>query len=138
MKRESSEITPNLGGVRRVAVVAAVTGALVAGLPGVREANAHAPWPHNGCTFARDSWYGVFDFKHACDHHDGCYVQHWGSQWTCDVWFLNDMIGSCYGYTRAWTWQRSACISTAWTYFNFVRSHGWSFYWIWAPMGVRT
>ncbi|HEY5877314.1 MAG TPA: hypothetical protein VIU11_00290 [Nakamurella sp.] len=68
--------------------------------------NAAHPWPSDGCSTpgARISTVpGIFDFTHACIHHDGCYTgfprdgrpTYWVSRLQCDGWFLGDLQASC-------------------------------------------
>lgn len=90
------------------------------------------PWPHNGCT-ASPNRVGAADFTYACNHHDGCYAEHWANRLTCDNWFLNDMMAEC----DRIPWPNNiptmfdpvrACRSTGQTYYQAVRAMGERFY----------
>lgn len=52
-------------------------------------------WSTNGCTAVPDSVRGLYYFEHACDHHDGCYGNHWQSRLGCDDKFRRNMHASC-------------------------------------------
>jgi RHS repeat-associated protein len=69
----------------------------------------------------------VFDFKDACNNHDWCYGQKYGTaRRTCDNNFLSDMNSWCDEYaTGTWTgWARhKPCLGYAQVYYNAVR--GW-------------
>lgn len=97
-------------------------------------------WTSNGCSFVPD--HGMdFNFEHACDHHDGCYGNHWASRSTCDQWFLNDMRASCEamweGGRHFGINQRERCYDRASIYYWGVRRFG-DFAWdrrsAWVPM----
>lgn len=81
------------------------------------------PWPSDGCTKVLNWVPGVFNFTHACQHHDGCYVNRWASRTTCDSWFLNDMNASCPPSSILWI-NRPNCYSTAYTYYLGVSACG--------------
>jgi hypothetical protein len=82
------------------------------------------PWASDGCTKAVDSINHLFNFAHACEHHDGCYVQRFSNDKNvCDSWFLNDMRASCQtGDT--WPALRAQCEAVAWGYYYAVRACG--------------
>ncbi|MCP2293292.1 phospholipase A2 [Nocardia amikacinitolerans] len=69
----------------------------------------------------------IYDFNHACKHHDGCYEgfprngkpTHWVSRKQCDDWFLGDMWHSCQS-----SWDQRSCLSWMATYYNGVRVGG--------------
>lgn len=81
------------------------------------------PWPSDGCTKVLNWIPGVFNFTHACQHHDGCYVNHWAAKNTCDGWFFNDMIASC-GTSSTLLVNRPSCYSWASTYWAGVQLCG--------------
>jgi hypothetical protein len=94
-------------------------------------------WPTNGCSYAPDSTWGVFDFTHACAHHDGCYGGYsrygqpgvWITRQQCDVWLYNDMAASCrWQHGSSTTWRAKLCFATARRYYELVRSLGARFY----------
>lgn len=73
---------------------------------------------------------GVFDFNHACKHHDGCYEgfprngepTYWVSRWQCDEWFYRDMRASCEEQAR---WDvLGGCYNQADIYWSGVRVGG--------------
>jgi hypothetical protein len=80
---------------------------------------------------------GVFDFGHACVHHDGCYKgfpkssggppTYWVSRSQCDYWFLLDMQASCrwkHGGNPSATWAGRQCLQWASNYHWAVRTYG--------------
>lgn len=76
------------------------------------------PWPSDACTKVPNTMPGIFNFTHACQHHDGCYVNRWSSdKATCDRWFLNDMVAGC-------GWWNSSCLNWAAAYYAGVRACG--------------
>jgi hypothetical protein len=88
-------------------------------------------WPSDGCTKAPNWVPGVYNFTHACQHHDGCYVNHWADRGTCDQWFLNDMRAGC-------AWWNTKCNEAAVAYYWAVRICGNYSYdnrSIWTPAG---
>ena len=85
-------------------------------------------WSTNGCTVVPDRIWGVFNFNHACDHHDGCYGGQWASRYSCDVTMWYDMNSSC---NEMWSWwhpSRAACKTVRTTYYYGVRALGWHAY----------
>lgn len=84
-------------------------------------------WYTNGCNFVPEDG-PYFDFGHACTHHDGCYEYHWGSQATCDWWFLNDMLASCDAMGEGY-----ACRAQAFAYWYGVREFGLPWYLVHSP-----
>ncbi len=123
-----------------IVVLALVAGAI--GLATASPASAHTgggaatggtqwhPWTSDACSWVPDRIPRVFDFSHACQHHDGCYRGHWASRATCDRRFLDDMRASCRTSTTRW-WNRPSCHGWAWTYFAGVRMVGatpWRYY----------
>lgn len=99
------------------------------------------PWPSNGCgptgrgVLIPDSVKGVFNFNHACDHHDGCYggfqrngrATYWYSRSACDAQFRSDMLASCrwqHGSNLRKTWASLQCASLSTTYWLAVRASG--------------
>ena len=82
------------------------------------------PWPSDGCTKVPNTVPGVFNFTHACQHHDGCYVRRFSSsRSTCDSWFLNDMNASC-RTSSTLSLNRSRCYAVANVYYLGVRACG--------------
>jgi hypothetical protein len=107
--------------------------------------DGHHPWPTNGCGpggFGRlvpDKVIGIYNFNHACDHHDGCYAgfpksgkpTYWVTRRQCDTWFLYDMQNSCrwrHGSNPSRTWAGRRCLDAADDYHWAVRAHGRSSY----------
>lgn len=88
------------------------------------------PWTSDGCSNVPNWQWGVFNFTHACQHHDGCYRNHWADRYTCDQWFLNDMYASC-GTGDTWGVNRWTCRAIARTYYWGVRNLGVSAYYGW-------
>lgn len=99
------------------------------------------PWPYDGCSTpgARiNSQPGVFDFLHACIHHDGCYggYDRFGdpdatiSRLRCDNTFLADMRASCAEEHQSDPNSQTAmqCRNTATLYYTAVRLFGRQFY----------
>ena len=90
------------------------------------------PWAADGCTLSPDSWSNLYNFKHACDHHDGCYLGfaprggkavYWVSKDQCDRWFLDDMNATCREMhpprSRYLPYSnRDACLDIARGYYN--------------------
>lgn len=96
------------------------------------------PWETNGCSTPGvrvNSVTGIYDFGHACKHHDGCYtgfprngqITYWTSRSQCDAWFLYDMQASCrwqHGTNPSVTWAGRQCDQWASNYHWAVRSYG--------------
>lgn len=93
------------------------------------------PWVTNGCTAVPDRIWGVMDFNHACDHHDGCYGGHWQSRWGCDVTFYYNMERSCVEDWQWWHPSRGICRGMRNTYFSGVRALGYVAYNGWSISG---
>jgi hypothetical protein len=78
-------------------------------------------WSSTGCSIpgaTLDSVPGVFDFRHACVHHSGCYQL-----------FRADLQASCaVTYGTSTNWRAGECRSTAETYYEVVRSFGATYY----------
>lgn len=100
----------------------------------VSSSNAPSSYRGNGC--GPNGWVtnlipnavpAITDFTSACNNHDWCYGQHWGTpRRTCDDNFRNDMNTWCdANATGTWTgWARhKPCLAVAWVYYNAVR--GW-------------
>lgn len=81
------------------------------------------PWEDDGCSVVPDVVPGLFQFTHACQHHDGCYGARTSSRLGCDVRFLFDLRMSCY---TVWTTpeNRPECLRLANIYFLGVRVFG--------------
>lgn len=93
------------------------------------------PWQTNGCTAVPDSVWGVFNFNHPCDHHDGCYGGHWASRLGCDNEFWSDMDATC---SNMWSWwhpSRGLCRNVRDTYYAGVRALGYVAYNGWSISG---
>lgn len=95
----------------------------------------HEWWSTNGCTSVPDSVRGVFYFNHPCDHHDGCYGNHWQSRLGCDNTFWSNMNSAC-NYNWAW-WNpaRAACRTVRDSYYAGVRALGYPAYNGWSISG---
>jgi hypothetical protein len=85
--------------------------------PAVPANHGWHPWPTDGCSTPGaniGAIPGVFDFGHACVHHDGCYKgfplngqpTYWVSRSQCDQWFIDDMNASC-------RWQHATGLGSA-------------------------
>src|SRR5687767_12367580 len=82
----------------------------------------------------------VFDFYHACAHHDGCYKgfpdaagkpTYWVSQQQCDDWFLGETIASCHWQhgRQSTSKAMSQCLDWANLYYFAVhKGGGWGPY----------
>jgi hypothetical protein len=95
------------------------------------------PWSTDGCStpgIKISSVRGVFNFRHACEHHDGCYKgfprdgkpTYWVSRSQCDLWFLYDMQASCrwqHGDDPSATRTGRDCEQWASNYLYAVRTH---------------
>ena len=97
------------------------------------------PWGDGGCILpgaAIDSVPGLFDFRHACTHHDGCYqgLDRTGGaavidRLRCDELFRTDLAASCdYLHGAAHNWRARECDSTADAYYAVARSFGRTYY----------
>ncbi len=98
--------------------------------------DGYHPWPTDGCSTPGiniNSVAGVFNFRHACIHHDGCYTGFplngtptwWTSRSQCDSWFLYDMEASCrwqHGSNPYATAAGRQCMQWAANYFYAVRT----------------
>jgi phospholipase A2-like protein len=96
-------------------------------------------WSSTGCSIpgaTLDSVPGVFDFRHACVHHSGCYqgLDRQGAparidRLRCDQLFRADLQASCaVTYGTSTNWRAGECRSTAETYYEVVRSFGATYY----------
>lgn len=94
-------------------------------------------WATNGCTAVPDSAPGVFNFNHACDHHDGCYGNHWASRLGCDNEFWSDMEATCVNMWAWWHPSRPLCRSVRDTYYAGVRALGYVAYNGWSISGPQ-
>lgn len=93
-------------------------------------------WPTNGCTVVPDQINGVFYFNHACDHHDGCYVNHWESRSGCDARFYWNMEASCRHNFSWWNPSRALCRGVRNTYYLGVRALGAPAYYNWSISSI--
>ena len=96
------------------------------------------PWATNGCSTPLvrvNAVPGIYDFGHACKHHDGCYTgfprngqpTYWVSRSQCDAWFLYDMQASCrwqHGANPSSSWAGRQCEQWASNYLLAVRTYG--------------
>lgn len=117
--------------------VAALTGARPA-TPADVALDAHT-WGTAGCFLPGadiDEVPGVFDFRHACIHHGGCYqgLDRDGDpavvdRLRCDQLFRTDLHASCTVVHGASTSRRAReCTDTAEAYFAIARSFGGTYY----------
>ena len=106
--------------------------------PGNEMLESHS-WGENGCTLpgaAIDSVSGLFDFRHACIHHDGCYqgFDRMGDaavidRMRCDELFRTDLTASCeYLHGTSQNWRARECESTANAYYAVARSFGRTYF----------
>ena len=106
--------------------------------PGNEQLESHS-WGENGCTLpgaAIDSVSGLFDFRHACIHQDGCYqgFDRLGDaavidRARCDELFRVDLTASCdYLHGTSQNWRARECASTATAYYEVARSFGRTYY----------
>lgn len=106
--------------------------------PANQTAGGHT-WGTDGCSTPGagiDRVAGVFDFEHACIHHDGCYqgLNRNGdpatiSRFRCDNLFLADMRASCTEmHGTATTRAAKRCRDAANLYYSAVRIFGGSGY----------
>jgi hypothetical protein len=106
--------------------------------PGNEQLESHS-WGERGCTLpgaAIDSVSGLFDFRHACIHHDGCYqgFDRMGDaavidRTRCDELFRTDLAASCeYLHGTSQNWRARECESTANAYYAVARSFGRTYY----------
>ena len=132
----------------KVGIVAAAVA--VCSIVGTGVANAHTgpgnatpandgwhPWPTDACSTPGiniNSVAGIFNFRHACIHHDGCYKgfltngrpTYWVSRSQCDSWFLYDMQASCrwqHGSDPNQSWAGRQCMQWAANYHWAVRTY---------------
>ena len=106
-----------------VAVVLAVTIGLGVTAADSKPSAAHTAPGVNACTYSPDKVWGVYDFKHACNHHDICYRNRWGRSY-CDNTFWNEMIRSCQSRYAWYNPQRQWCYQAAGVYWVAVASFG--------------
>jgi Prokaryotic phospholipase A2 len=106
--------------------------------PSNESADEH-PWGTTGCFVpgaAIDVVPGLFNFRHACIHHGGCYqgLDRVGDsamidRRSCDQLFRTDLGASCTEvHGGAQNWRSRECESTAAAYLAVVRSFGASYY----------
>ncbi|MGI9002995.1 MAG: phospholipase A2 [Pseudonocardia sp.] len=106
--------------------------------PSNQDAGGHN-WSFDGCSTPGatvDRVPGVFDFGHACIHHDGCYqgLDRTGepaqiSRLRCDNLFLADMRASCAEmHPNATTQAAQRCYNSARLYYSAVRAFGGRFF----------
>ena len=104
-----------------VVLTLGLAGGLVVSQPEV--ASAHSAPGVNACTYSPDRVWGVYNFKHACNHHDICYRNRWGRSY-CDNTFWREMINQCQRNYGWWNPQRNWCYQAAGVYWVAVRSFG--------------
>ena len=96
-------------------------------------------WGTTGCFLPGagiDEVPGLFDFRHACIHHGGCYqgLDRVGEPTTvnrlrCDEMFRTDLEASCVVvHGMSTTWRARECQSTAEAYYAVARSFGATYY----------
>jgi Prokaryotic phospholipase A2 len=106
--------------------------------PATEALDAHT-WATAGCFLpgaAIDQVPGLFDFRHACIHHGGCYEgrDRTGSpavidRLRCDELFRTDLNASCATvHGTSTNWRARDCESTAEAYYGVARSFGASYY----------
>lgn len=106
--------------------------------PGNEQLESHS-WGERGCVLpgaAIDSVPGLFDFRHACTHQDGCYegIDRIGDSAVidrvrCDDLFRTDLTASCaYLHGTSQNWRARECESTANAYYAVARSFGRTYY----------
>jgi phospholipase A2-like protein len=106
--------------------------------PANEAVDAH-PWGTAGCFVPGagiDALPGLFDFRHACIHHGGCYqgLDRAGDPAVidrnrCDALFRTDLVASCavvHGTSTGW--RAKECESTAEAYYAVARSFGATYY----------
>jgi hypothetical protein len=100
--------------------------------------DAHT-WATTGCTIpgaSIDAVPTLFDFRHACIHHGGCYLglDRHGSpavidRLRCDQLFRTDLEASCKVMHGAESdWRALDCENTAEAYYDVARSFGGPYY----------
>lgn len=134
---------------RTVGTVLAVVAGLILVAPATADAhigqgnatpanNGPHPWPSDGCSTPGANVSrvpGIFDFTHACIHHDGCYIgfprdgrpTYWVSRSQCDSWFFGDLQAGCrwqHGPNPNATWAGRQCATWASVYYQAVRTFG--------------
>lgn len=87
-------------------------------------ASAHVPRQPNQCSWVPDGVWPVFDFSHACGHHDLCYRGHLGTREYCDNAFYGEMGLHCEQRHSWWNPRRWDCLAVAATYYRGVRAFG--------------
>jgi hypothetical protein len=106
--------------------------------PANESLDAHT-WGTAGCVLpgaAIDEVPGLFDFRHACIHHGGCYqgLDRSGApaavdRLRCDQLFHTDLTASCVVlHGTSTNWRARECESTAEAYYNVARSFGGPYY----------
>jgi hypothetical protein len=96
-------------------------------------------WSTSGCSLPGagiDEVPGLFDFRHACIHHGGCYqgLDRIGdpavvNRIRCDQLFRSDLEASCaVVHGTSTSWRARECQSTAEAYYAVARSFGATYY----------
>lgn len=96
-------------------------------------------WGPAGCFLpgaAIDEVPGLFDFRHACTHHGGCYqgLDREGEpavidRLRCDELFRTDLVASCaVVHGSATGWRARECVNTAEAYVAIARGFGAAYY----------
>lgn len=102
---------------------------------GAEPKNTH-PWPTNYCTLSLDGVPGVWDFRHACTHHDGCYAGfprngkavYWASKDQCDRWLFEDAQASCVDrHPQRSGYLYARCLRAASDYYLMVSTVGFGY-----------
>lgn len=89
------------------------------------------------CSKVPDTLYGVFDFRHACTHHDYAYRTHWQSKASADSAFYWAMTSHCRNRHAWYSPRLGACLDVRSTYYLGVKYLGlpaWNGRSMFAPM----
>ncbi|HYP25069.1 MAG TPA: phospholipase A2 [Actinomycetota bacterium] len=124
--------------VRSLVVAASLASSMTVG--GSTPAAAHIQTPTDYCSYAPDYVPGLYDFRHACAHHDYAYRTHWVSRATADTYFRWAMESECRNRHPWYSSNLGKCLAVKEVYYFFVRRFGQSAYDRWettAAMGPR-
>ena len=89
-----------------------------------RSANAHIQTPTDYCSYAPDAVSGLFDFRHACAHHDYAYRTHWTSRSAADSYFRTAMEAECRNRHPWYSLKLGSCLRVKDGYYLAVRTFG--------------
>lgn len=87
-------------------------------------AQAHIQTPTDYCSYAPDAVPGLYDFRHACAHHDYAYRTHWTSKAAADSYFRTAMEAECRNRHPWWSPSLGACLKVRDAYYYAVRWFG--------------